>query len=271
MIDVKQILDAGKALGVNVQEVAGIPVALVDGKVVALENVLGIADQRAAAPRALRGTSKHTELGSFCAHVNRFKDEKSAIFADTNEAAPSLTAVLDYSSANADGGPRWGKHRSVYVCPLSRQWRAWMAIDGKELDQDKLGDFFEEHIEDFASRDDLPKAAELVTMARNLQVLTRGEFQRTLNPTTGAQTLINKVEHDQTSTKIHPRFLIGIPVFDAGTKYAIEAVLRMSLKGRPFFTISFPNAPAALRDAFNDVRDTAQTATGLPVFAGTPE
>lgn len=274
MIDVKQIIDvAQKAASVEIKEIGGVPLAFINGQAIVPIEALKIGDERAATPRALKGTARLARLESFTAHVNRFKDEASAIFADPD--AHLLVAIHDYS-ASADA-PRWARHRSVYEAPLSRQWKAWIpkSDDGITLSQDALADFLELNAIDLASdkeRADLPKAAQLIAMARSLVVNTKGNFERTINATTGEYTMLNKLEHETTSTKIYPRFLIGIPVFEGGDPYALEVTLRFALSGgRPSFTLLFPTAKQVFEDAFKDICEKAAAETGLPLFWGKSE
>lgn len=217
-----------------------VPIALVPNgmKVQALKEVIEIADARAEVPRRLRGTSTHTELESFIAHVNRFKDAQSAVFADTSRA--QLTAVLNYhaggdgESPDGDERARWADHRTVYACPLSEQWKLWTSNSGVEMSQEAFGQFIEDNMVDLASpteSDDglFPKPASVLEMARKLAINLTGEFKREINPTTGESTLVNKTEHGPHSTKIPKAFLLGIPVFEAGALYRVEARLRFTL------------------------------------------
>lgn len=79
-------------------------------------------DARLEKPRRIAGESRHTTLDSFVAHVNRFKDDRSAIFADDTPKKPKLTAIYDYHQRH--GEPRFGSHRAVYDFPLSDEWLA---------------------------------------------------------------------------------------------------------------------------------------------------
>jgi uncharacterized protein YfdQ (DUF2303 family) len=255
-----------------------IPVVMVrQGETVKpLAELVALQDERAPAPRRLRGTATFTELASFIAHVNRFKDGASVIFADT--VTPTLTAVLDYSQGGGEVAPRWGQHRSVYTLPLSAKWQLWLRHDAEPMGQEAFAQFVEDHLEDIRSpsgdsgESDLPAAAELLTMARNLVIRSRGEFSRSINPVTGEYALVSKHENTSESTKIPRGFLLGIPVFEAGAPYALEARMRFSmLNARPTFAYALANPDEKVRDAFNEVRTLAEARTGLPVLAGSPE
>lgn len=279
--DMQAVVDAGAAtVGIagRVTDVGGIPLALHANQagthVVVLKEALDLADARAAAPRRREGTATHTEVDSFVAHVNRFKDPHTAIFADVHRV--TLTAVLDYHAPDA---PRWGEHRSLYACPLSRQWRLWMAASSKVLSQDAFGELIDANMEDLASPDrtgpldaDFPAPAAVLEMARNLVVRTSGNFSRTINPTTGESSLVNKVENESTSTRIPRAFLLRLPVFEAGALYRVEARVRFAMAdGRPTFSFTLHQPEEIVRDAFAEVRAKVLAGTSVPMFAGSPE
>ena len=270
----KQLADVSKLIG----EVNGIPVALRndgenDERIEVLDAVLDAADARAEKPRRLKGTSTHAELASFIAHANRFKDARSAVFADV--AAVRLTAVYDYHQAFGD--PRWGEHRAVYACPLSRPWQLWNQNDGKKMQQEAFAQFIEDNLPDLVAPGvqddkDLPMPADVLTMARNLIVRSEGEFQRSFDPVTGASTLVTKHDNKTESTKIPRAFLLGIPVFEAGMFYKVTARMRMEMSGgRAIFSYVLFQPEVIKRDAFGEVRQKVEEGTQLIVFAGSPE
>lgn len=257
-------------------KVEGIPIALVPQsmRIDVLTKVLDEAEKRAETPRRRKGTAAHEEVDSFIAHVNRFKDAGSVVFAEPSKTR--LVAILDYHHAGHDSAPRWGEHRSVYSCPLSKQWQAWTSRDGRDMTQDQFGEFIDANMVDLASaradEKDFAQPADVLLMARNLTIRTKGEFTRSINPTTGEGTLISKLENDAQSTKIPRSFLLGIPVFEGGEVYRVEARVRFQMRdGKPVFAYSLVQPEAIVRDAFGSVRKRVASETSLPVFAGTPE
>lgn len=264
----------------KITEVAGIPVIITPaGNARVINEALEYADARADKPRRRKGTATHQELASFIDHVNRFKDTNSAVFADTSDV--TLTAVLDYHEAGTAlaAQPRWGQHRSVYECPLSTQWQLWTAANGVKMKQDAFAQFIEDNMQDLTSPTgngedkDLPMPSEVLTMARNLVINSKGVFSRAINPTTGDSSLICKNESDPaTSTRIPRAFLLGIPVFEAGRGYRVEARMRMDMSGGfPLFSFVLYQPDVIKRDAFAEVRQIVIEKTSLPLFAGSPE
>lgn len=281
-------IDAGIGLAqienrITEVEVDGVdvPVALTPNGMTlhVLADVIKAADERAQKPRRLRGTATHHELESFITHLNAFKDPASVVFADVNNV--KLTAVFDYNVAGAgtegENVARWGQHRSVYACPLSAEWKRWTGANEQWMGQDKFAQFIEDNMVDLANPsssdyDVMPKPAAVLEMARKLSINIQGEFKREINQTTGESTLINKTEHGPNSTKIFKAFVLGIPVFEAGEKYRVEARLRFTIAdGPPKFSYALYQSDAIKRDAFGEVRAKVAAATDLPVYAGSPE
>lgn len=273
----KNLPASERVVDVSSQEGAeGVPVAILPQGMTArvLTDALEVEDKRAPAPRRRKGTAKHQELDSFIAHVNRFKDKDSAIFANNDEV--TVTAVLDYHPAD---GVRWGEHRSVYECPLSDKWKLWTDKNGIVFSQDQFGEFIDANMADLASpsaggpvSQDVAEPAAVLQMARNLSVIQRGEFTRVVNPTDGTMSLVNKSENDTGSTKIPRAFLLQLPVFENGALYAVEARIRFSMQGgRPNFAYVLYQPEKILQDAFGVVRKAVVDGTALPLFVGSPE
>lgn len=280
------------------------------GQVMLAKDVTDWLATRAPRPRERAGTAVFTELDSFIAHVRRNRGEQSAIFANTK--AFELVAVYDYheqgpptasghkppesiaplpptaspqdiEDAKADlaaawaayvaaGRAGWMRHRAKYSCPRSRQWETWTARDGAPMSQADFGDFLESNLEDVTTEEGMAAPAQLVDMARNLQVYTSGVFERKIDPTTGTGTLVCKEEHGANSTRIPRAFALAIPVFDAGERYLIEARIRFAMEGgRPRFAYVLHNRARVEQDAFGVARRKVERDTELPVFAGTPE
>lgn len=281
----EKIADARSRL----HEHGGVPVAVLpdDMKVVVLEKLIAVQDERADAPRRLRGLAVHQELGSFIAHVNRFKDADSVIYADTEKV--KLTAVLNYHRGTLiaiDGEPearaaepRWSDHRSVYACPLSDQWNLWLAHHEKWMPQEVFGQFIEDNLTDLGNPTkhsldrEMPDPTRVLEVARTLVVNAKCSFKREINPSTGEGVLLWAKENEaRGSTKVPKAFLLGIPVFEGGELYRIEARLRYDVReGAARFCFSLYQPQTILRDAFAKVREEAQKSTRLVMFAGSPE
>lgn len=281
----------------------GIPEAIItvgnDGRVTLAKDVTDWLAARQPRPRSRTGTAILTELESFIAHVRRHRGAESAVFADTVNF--SLTAVFDYNepgrpsdqveervvehdagtaNASKEAYPEvlaaaragWMRHRAVYACPRSREWKEWTAKDGVDLTQEQFGDHLERNLDDITSEEGFALPGHLMDMARNLQIYTTGTFEKRIDPTNGTSQMVCKDEHSPSSTRIPKSFALAIPVFDAGEKYLVEARIRFQLAGgRPRFAYHLHNRGKVETDAFGGVRRKVRTETDLPLFAGSPE
>lgn len=241
------------------------------GDVAVLENVRDAMQAQRSGPVRRAGISKHLELESFIAYLNRFKQAPSVVWADPS--AFRVLAVLDYHPEGAvptDAG--WCGHRATYECPRSRQWKDWTAQDGVEHRQEAFGEFIEQHLDDTIAVEGYPSGLQMLEIARYLVVHSKGVYERRIDPVTGTGMLVCKDEHEESSTKIPRAFNIAIPVFEAGTPYRVECRIRFSMRnGVPLFAFSMHQRADIERDAFMAVRTEVQEKTALPVFAGAPE
>jgi uncharacterized protein YfdQ (DUF2303 family) len=229
----------------------------------------------APGPDFRKGMAIHEELGSFIAHVNRQKSEDSTIWAEFGRMR--LLCVFDYHPEGGDvADAAHGRHRAVYVCHKASEWLAWAEIDGKFMSQDAFSDFVEQRLEDLTSGEKgetMPSPASILELARDLKVYATGRFERKIDPTTGSSSLVCKNENDSlSSTPIPKCFLLGIPIFEGGERYRVEARLRMRLcNGAAQFAVILHRRVELERAAFDDVAKIAREKTELPVFQGVPE
>jgi uncharacterized protein YfdQ (DUF2303 family) len=281
VIDVKQILQAGAdgaGAACRVLEAkhpsdpsVAVPVVLdTPGSSVRLaKDVLDALDARRPGPLRPEGTTQLTEVDSFIAYLARWGTQQAVIYADT--AALKLTAVLDEHPSGATE-TAWRKRRAVYSCPRAAEWIAWTGQADKPMGQTAFGDWIETRLEDLVAAEGLPKPTEMLTVARQLHIKTSGEFRRDINPTNGDSILINKSETTPGSTQIPRAFMVGIPCFEGGDRYQLEARLRFSLEegGKPMFTFTLHRCKEIERDAFGEVRSKVAKETTMLVLAGTP-
>jgi len=235
------------------------------------ERALVIAEERRATPRALVAVQTLTDVDSFTRYVNRFKNADSAIFADAE--AVKLRAVLDFHApSSTPENQRWGRHRALYACPLSEPWKRWTAFDGKPMSQDEFADFIDANMADLTSPTatdvDVAQPAAVLEMARNLQVRTKGAFERQVNQTTGESNFLARTENETTSTKIYRAFALKLPVFRNGEPWRVEARIRFKLaEQKATFSYHLHQRIETIEHAFAEVCKVVGDATSLPIFA----
>lgn len=258
-------------------------------------------DEYRSAPERRQGNATFTDLASLIAHANRFKDADSALFACDDRSKPHITAVLDYHRAGAESAPRFGRHRGVYNFPLSDEWKAWMAANGKGMAQSDFAAFLEDRIVDVIPPPDFVHAdfdgpdspdkkladlaellggnfagpAKLMEMARGLSVNQAARVKNAANLSSGEISVQFETEHQDTQgqpIKVPNLFLIAIPVFVNGAAYRIAVRLRYRLDGGSIkWSYQLYRTDKVFDHAFDEAVARAATETGLPVLRGQPE
>lgn len=255
-------------------------------------------DEFRGRPDRREGTARLLDLASFVAHANRFKDAHSALFADPAPGAPSITAVFDYHEALAgdrepsEALPRFGCHRAVYPFPLSEEWQAWRAIDGRTLTQQEFAQFLEDRIGDVILPPDMEGDEQLRaltetlggrlggpqslhTLSRGLQVNVAQVVKQAVTLESGEIAIQYEEQHsDGAGVPIRTPnlFLLGIPVFYNGAPYRIPVRVRYRVQGgRISWSLHLYRADRAFLHAFDEVVKQAAEDTRLPLFVGAPE
>jgi uncharacterized protein YfdQ (DUF2303 family) len=247
-------------------------------------------DAYLTAPERREGVAVAYDLPSFIEHVRRFADSDSVIFADPNPANPSLVAVLDYHRAGATSDPRFGKHRTKYVFPLSDEWKAWKAKNAQGFTQKEFAEFIEDRIADIADPAGVSASAselaaklggtfatpgKLVDLSREFSVREGSAVKQAQNLSSGEAQISYVTQHtddDGKPLKVPSLFLIHIPVFRAGAPYEIAVRLRYRLKdGRITWFFELYRADKVFDHAFNEACANATSVTGLPLLVGSPE
>ena len=242
-------------------------------------------------PTRRQGTATLLDLDSLIAHVERFKDDDTVLFATDDRAKPSLTAVLDYHRKGAASDPRFGQHRARFAFPLSDEWQAWLASNKKPMSMIDFAAFLEDRIIDVLDdAGDLPEdmqrfvsaiggniasPTKLMEVAVGLKVHEKSNVGETVNLASGEGEISFVSTHTDASgkpLKVPNLFLIGIPVFKNGPAYRIAARLRYRKRdgGLTFWYELWRHEPVfdhAFGEALGRVRDE----TKLPVLLGSPE
>ncbi len=265
-------------------------IATPEGDRFQVDGVKEFLDAYATAPERREGTARLSDLGSFVQHAVRFADVDSALFANSDPTAPSLTSVLDYHRIGADGAPRYGKHRGVYAFPLSAEWLAWRAQNGAAMDQAKFAEFLENRILDVTDPSDVGATpakliegigckfatpSKLLELSRGLSIRVSSKVQTSQNLSTGEASLVYAAQHEDeagAALKVPGAFLIVLPVFKNGSPYQVAVRLRYRVReGAITWFYELYQADRVFDHAFKEACDLASTATKLPLFLGSPE
>jgi hypothetical protein len=257
---------------------------------VRLESIAKFYDEYRLSPVARKGTARLGDLESLIAHINRFKDADSVVFANTDRARPAITAVLDYHRGGSAGSPRFGAHRSHYDFPVSDEWTAWTVASGKELSQSAFAEFIEAHIVDvveysaefksaamFAEKCGITFAtpAQIMELSRGLSVNVEGKLASSVNLQNGVKQILFTESHtgeNGAPLKVPGAFLVGIPVFRGESRYQVCVRLRYRKQGAALnWIMDLWRHDEVFDAAIRGSCDKVETATGLPLLVGTPE
>jgi len=247
-------------------------------------------DQYRKTPERREGVAIVRDIESFIAHVNRFKNEHSVLFADPDAKSPVLQAVLDYHEKGANGTPRFGKHRTRYAFPLSDQWVAWTCLNEKPMAQASFAAFIEDRIMDVAdpgnAGDGLRQFAALIgaeyatpsgllDLSRGLSINVDHQVKSAVNLSSGEGQLIFVEKHNDAAgkpVKVPGAFIIGIPIFRLGAAHLIGCRLRYRVReGAITWSYSMYRVPENFDVAIREECAVASAGTELPLFYGAPE
>lgn len=266
---------------------------------VSLESIKPLLDEYRTRPERAKGVSTYTQLDSFIAHVNRFKDANTVIFADEDKDKPALLAVYDYNEKpeppaegeQQDEWARYGEHRARYSFPVSDEWRIWTSKDGEPFGQADFATFLEDRLPDVLD----PKAAgetsrafseqlsislagpqKLMTLARGLSVHVDQRVESHHNLASGEGRVAFEETHkgeDGNQLNVPGGFALAIPVFRGGARYQICARLRYRARKGSHITWSYSlhRTDDNFQHAFDKACELAESETGVPLYYGQPE
>ncbi|KQY27206.1 DUF2303 family protein [Rhizobium sp. Root482] len=250
--------------------------------------VTGLYDQLApwrTRPERKTGTARAETLESFIELVELHKLGNSVIFAETDWTKPAMTAVIDYHNADS---PDNGKHRIHYKFPLSEEWKAWLAIDGKSMNQAIFAEFIEDHIADLSSPDmaeseDYEKMFgakvgfpnDIVQLSRGLQINAETRVKQAVKLQSGESQIMFEEDHKTAGGEplmVPGVFVLQIAPFFMGETTRIPVRLRYRLReGALTWICQLYRPDRYITEQVRTDLETAADKTGLPKFEGSPE
>ncbi|KGF71185.1 hypothetical protein LL06_00915 [Hoeflea sp. BAL378] len=266
-----------------------VPIARLHGESPEFDSLKQLAEEWRLFPERKTGTAIVDTLTSFIDLTSRHATEDSVIFAGTDWKAPSLTAVIDYHCLNSGEGYAGNLgHRIHYPFPLSEQWKIWVGMNGKPMDQGDFAAFIEDNIADLSSPEALevtdyeakfattiatPSA--LVTLSRGLAVHVSSKAKSAVTLQSGEGEIVWDEVHqgaDGNRLKVPGLFMLQIPLFHMGETQRVPVRLRYRMRDGAvvwFYQIWRPDV--AVTERVTEDFETAVEKTRLPGYIGKPE
>ena len=263
-------------------------------------------DAYRANPVRVKGTARMTQVESFIAAVNRFKNDNSAIFANESRSTPALLAVIDYHDevlldhvdgldiSDSEALARHCDHKISYAFPLSDEWKAWTSANAKPMSMVEFARFLEDRIVDVdavepdqlsaelqrffsaTGKSSIAGPSRLMALATGLKINEASVVHEVRNLSSGEGQVSFTSEHKDDSGKlvdVPGMFIICIPVFQRSPAvYRIAARLRYRKTSDGLtFWYELWRSDAVFDHAFAEACDKVSGETGLPLFYGQPE
>lgn len=240
-------------------------------------------DEYLKAPERLKGETILTSAQSFNEFVNRFKTENSAMF--YNQEDKTVRCIFDYSER---GNPQFEQHRATYEFPISDEWKTFMNLNNRGMNQLEFVEFIERNLINLSEPphpDDESKeikdirmalggtfatVAKMIELSRGIKVNVDESATTKINYQTGETTIEYNAEHKDgagNTLKLPSMFAIAIPVLKNGKRYQLVCHLRYRMNsGKITWFYEIINADKAVEHAINEELDCIKEQTALPLF-----
>ncbi|AVQ84258.1 DUF2303 family protein [Variovorax sp. PMC12] len=244
----------------DARHVNGVPFVIVpqDYRFHSLESQLG-------APVRKKGTTVLTDEASFIAVLNDQKTNDTRLFSTINP--PTFTAVFNHIAEL----PGWGDHRAAYNAPLSPEWKIWTEKSGRPQKQADFAQFIEDNLPDIVE----PAGADLLEVAHGLIAKKNVKFASAIRLSDGSNQFTYEEDVQGATQKgqmaVPDHFVIGIPVFEGGEAWRVDARLRYRIsEGGLTLWYELVRPHKVIETAVNELRKRISDATTLAILSGLP-
>lgn len=253
-----------------------------------------------ALPVRPRGSIAFGDAGSFIRYVNKHKDTAGLASTAANMPPPGTStsetaaapkspdpddmqtiivvdvlqskflAVFDHHASDAPG---WAGFKASYDCPLSPQWKMWIANNGKEKakEQEDFAFFIEQNMLDIVD----PVGARMLEIVTTLKSAKNVSFDSAIRLQDG-QVQIKYHEEGKTTAGASGQFAIpeqiklGLPVYVGAPAYEVKANFRYRINGTKLWMwYDLVTPERILEDSLNKVIAEVEKGTGIKPYAVT--
>jgi len=218
---IQAAIEAGKDLASKPFDINGTPMLIVPN-----DSDLKILDNLRNHPLKTEQKTTHSTAESFIDYFNRFANDNSVIFINTETA--EFKGIIDYHGiTEADNN----SHTADFALKKTKEWDNWLSNNKKSMTQEDFGRFIEDNLEEIIT----PTGAEMLEIALSIQAKTDSKFSSAQRLDNGQVQLSYHEVIDGTAgangqLKIPQTFEIGLKLFEGGTPYRIESRLRYRIK-----------------------------------------
>lgn len=227
-------------------------------------------------PRRKAGTVQAHDSEAFTRYVLKHGLTQTEIWAD--EENTSIVAVINaHDGVTGDGledHAGWGDHRVLLKVRKTPAWNAWVATDGKWMNQEQ----FAEHIEDRAIDIAKPSAADMLELAQSITGTIGVTFESSKRLSNGETQLAYKESVDAKAghrgqLEIPSHIELGLIPFQGAPAYKVRARFRYRINGGQLvLSYALERPEDILREAFTDVVEAISGGlTDRDVLMGWPE
>lgn len=257
----EEVLALGKGIGADVVEREGTAPFVILPDHFGVRSLAPLLD----APRRLRSTASFNVMESFVDYVKRHAvPDQSVVFADVNDGR--FEAIIDFHGS--DNRPTNRAHRAVFKAHYSEEWQVWSAANGKQISQEAMIRFFEEHLADIQA----PPGADMLELVGTLEGKRQVAFKSGRRLSDGTQQLIYVETDDakagqQGHLTIPSELWIAIPVFYKADAVPIKVFFRYRIEtgGNATFKVDIHRIRQVRDDAFDKLIADVEGGVGSAV------
>lgn len=220
-------------------------------------------------PRRSRGNRTVTDLDSFIAELARRPLDERGTLWGTADAGKLVAIYNDHDVTPMVGG--WRDDTLTLQLRKDPDWAAWHGMSGTYQKQAEFGDTIEELLHTVVE----PDQADLLEIIDSVRASTKGEFESGINRANGAQRVTFHTEISASAGKSTnelevPQFvtLRLRPWEGHPTTYDVDGYFRLKIEGNTLLlAIKLKPTRQIVREAWAEVTDAVNAATGKPVYA----
>lgn len=227
-------------------------------------------EQYLATPQRARGHAVIHDPGDFCAAVNRLSNvDHTTVWASVDTG--TITAVVnDHATWDQPG---WRDHTLTLQLQADEDWKAWMGLNGRLVEQAKFAEF----IEDVAHTVVSPDNATMLEVASTMVAKHQVEFSQSTRLQTGDVALMfEETTNAKAGTKgdieVPERIVVQLSPWRGVQPAQIDGRLRFTIRGGQLAIGYKLIRPDSFRDEVFSrlVQRVEEGLDTVPIYRGTP-